>query len=137
MVKLFVLFSNFVSIIFYTIIILQLDVFVFLGVIVSVTVGLLISIIVKKFQYKHKEALTHATRKLDYFTNMTHDFTYGKDIRLYRFQDRINEGYQGEIKSYLSVFKKIKNKGIGTGCTGLVICSVSDALLYYVLITRF
>lgn len=136
MVKLFVLFSNFVSIIFYTIIILQLDVLVFLGVIVSVTVGLLTSIIVKKFQYKHKELLTHATRKLDYFTNMTHDFTYGKDIRLYQFQDRINEGYQGEIKSYLSVFKKIKNKELGLAVLDLLFVLVSDALLYYVLITR-
>lgn len=136
MVKLFVLFSNFVSIIFYTIIILQLDALVFLGVIVSVTVGLLTSIIVKKFQYKHKELLTHATRKLDYFTNMTHDFTYGKDIRLYQFQDRINEGYQGEIKSYLSVFKKIKNKELGLAVLDLLFVLVSDALLYYVLITR-
>lgn len=136
MMQLFPLFANMISIIFYTVIILKLDWLVFVAIIASVAIGLMGSIIARKFEYKHKEPLAHARRKINYFTNMTHDFAYGKDIRLYRFQDKIAASYLGEIKSYITVFRKIKNKEFLLALVDLLFVLIADALLYYILITK-
>ncbi len=64
------------------------------------------------------------------------DFSYGKDIRLYNYQDKIKENYDFEIMSYVKVFKKIRNKEYFLGFLELFFVLISDAVLYYFLITK-
>jgi ATP-binding cassette subfamily B protein/ATP-binding cassette subfamily C protein len=136
MVKLFTLFAKMITIIIYIIIISQLSLLILLGLLISVFVSLGIALFVKKYRYKLKDKLAHANRKIDYYSTITHDFSYGKDIRLYNFQDKIKKSYDYEIKSYLSVFKKIKNKEYLLAFIDLIFVLISDAVLYYVLITK-
>ena len=65
---------------------------------------------VHNFQYKKKEELAHAERRKGYYYKTTHDFTYGKDIRLYQLKERILSNYNKEIEKYLNIHKLIKQR---------------------------
>lgn len=133
---LFTLFAKFITIIMYIIIISKLSVFVLLAIMLSVSVSMTLSVAVKKFRHSHKNEINHASRKLRYYQEMTHDFSYGKDIRMYNFQNKIKENYSNEILSYMNVFRKIKNKEYFLGFIDLLFLLVSDSVLYYILITK-
>lgn len=136
MKRMFLLGGKLITLIIYIVIISRLSYLVLIALLVSVIVSIIISVLVKKFRYQKKEKLAHASRKIRYFANMTHDFTYGKDIRIFDFQNRIQQSYHHEIKSYISVYRKIKNKEYFLGFIDLLFVLVSDSLLYYVLITK-
>lgn len=133
---LFTLFAKFITIIMYIIIISKLSVFVLLAIMLSVSVSMTLSVEVKKFRHSHKNEINHASRKLRYYQEMTHDFSYGKDIRMYNFQNKIKENYSNEILSYMNVFRKIKNKEYFLGFIDLLFLLLSDSVLYYILITK-
>lgn len=136
MKTIFTLFARFATIIMYIIIISQLSFLVLLAIILSVSISMVLSLAVKKFRYEHKNELNHASRKLRYFQDMTHDFSYGKDIRMYNFQEKIKSNYTKEIISYINVFKKIKNKEYFLGFIDLFFLLISDFVLYYILISK-
>ena len=136
MTRMFSLGGKLLTLIFYIVIISRLSYLVLVALLVSVTVSIITSVLAKKFRYKNKEKLAHASRKIRYFSNMTHDFSYGKDIRLFNFQERIQDSYHYEIKSYVSVYRKVKNKEYFLGFIDLLFVLVSDSFLYYILITK-
>ena len=110
--------------------------FVVLGIITSVIVGIIISLIIKEVQFKKRKDIQSAHRRIRYFEQTMTDFSYGKDIRLYNYQDKIKENYDFEIMSYVKVFKKIRNKEYFLGFLELFFVLISDAVLYYFLITK-
>lgn len=116
--------------------IVQLSPFVLLGLLVSIAFGVISSFIVKNYQFKRKQDLTKANRRIRYYEDTMADFGFGKDIRVYNFQNKIKENYDFEILSYVSVFRKIRNKEYFLGLLELIFVLISDALLYYFLITR-
>lgn len=134
--KLFTLGAKIFTCLIYIIIITSLSYLILIAQVISLLIAILISIAVKRYRYQKKEELANASRKIDYYSNITHDFGYGKDIRLYEFQDRIINNYDYEIKSYVSVYKKIKNKEYLLGFIDLLFVLISDAVLYYLLITK-
>lgn len=134
--KLFTLGAKIFTCLIYIIIITSLSYLILIAQVISLLIAILISNAVKRYRYQKKEELANASRKIDYYSNITHDFGYGKDIRLYEFQDRIINNYDYEIKSYVSVYKKIKNKEYLLGFIDLLFVLISDAVLYYLLITK-
>lgn len=136
MSRLFNFLSKVITIIIYIAIVSRLSVYVILGLVASVAISITVSIIVKKFRYKNRENFAHAERVIEYYTNTTHDFRYGKDIRLYDLQDKILDSYDYEIKSYMTVFRKVKNKEYFLAFLDLLFVLISDAILYYILITK-
>ncbi|HHU56258.1 MAG TPA: ABC transporter ATP-binding protein [Acholeplasmataceae bacterium] len=134
--RMFLVGAKIVTCIFYIIIIVQLSYVVLVAQLISLLVSILISSAIKKYRYNRREKLANASRKIQYYSNTTHDFGYGKDIRLYDMQDTIIKSYDYEIKNYLSVFRKIKNKEYLLGIVDLIFVLISDAALYYYLITN-
>ena len=134
--KLFVLASKVLLSLLYIYILINLSIWIVLAIILSVVVSIISAFIVKKYRFKHKAEMTKANRKIGYFEQTMQDFSYGKDIRLYEFQDRIVNSYDFEIKSYISIFRKIKNKEYLLALVDTIFVIISDVLLYYVLITR-
>ncbi len=130
----FHVFSPIITIIFYMIILFFLSYIIVIAVLVSVIIGVLISMIIQKIEYKLKDKLEHNIRKMNYFYEVTHDFSYGKDIRVYDFQDKINKGYTLEINNYIRLIKLIANKSFLFGFIEIIGLLISDFLIYYILI---
>lgn len=88
------------------------------------------------FRYARKEEQAKATRKISYYYKTTHDFSYGKDIRIYNFRDRIMKNYQEEIMALTSIVRKFANREYVLGFAGLFTLTFTNVLLYGILIYR-
>lgn len=88
------------------------------------------------YQYGLKKELAHAERRNRYYYETTHDFSYGKDIRIYGLKHRILNNYSKEIESYVKINKLIKDKEFKLGFLGLLTLLVSEILTYGLLIHR-
>lgn len=114
----------------------MLNIWILLGMFANLIITLLINKGVHQYTYKKKKELSHAERKNYYYYTTTHDFGYGKDIRVYSFKGRILDNYNKEIKGYIDIHKKIKNKEYALGFIGLAALLISDALTYGILIYK-
>lgn len=88
------------------------------------------------YRYARKEEQAKASRKISYYYKTTHDFSYGKDIRIYNFRDRIMKNYQEEILALTSIVKKFANREYLLGFAGLFTLTVTNILMYGILIYR-
>ncbi len=114
----------------------MLNIWILVGMFSNLIITLLINKGVHQYTYNKKKELAHAQRKNNYYYTTTHDFGFGKDIRVYSFKDRILDNYNKEIKGYVGIHKKIKNKEYALGFIGLVSLLISDALTYGILIYK-
>ncbi len=129
-------------------------------VVIMAGVHALVSFLLKKksamYKYSYREEFSKINRKKRYYNNISQDFQYGKDIRLYHFRDIINEKYGNEIKKYKELSGKVKNKetllnqamGITMVLSDIVIygtiilnsingITISDVTMYFILVNMF
>lgn len=88
------------------------------------------------YKYEYREELSKVNRKKRYFNNVTQDFQYGKDIRLYNFKQILTEKYKQEILHYKTIFQKIKSKEYMTNLIGSITLLISDIAIYGMLIIK-
>lgn len=134
--KLFQTPAIFITTIIFVVFIGMLNMWILFGLIINLTVTLLINKGVQEYSYKNKKALAHSERKSGYYYNTTHDFSFGKDIRVYNLKNRILDNYSKEIKAYVAVHKKIKNREYALGFIALLTLLISDTLTYGILIYK-
>jgi ATP-binding cassette subfamily B protein/ATP-binding cassette subfamily C protein len=109
---------------------------ILMGLCINAAAVIWIRYSVSKYQYSRKKDLSHSERRKKYYYNTTHDFGYGKDIRLYGFKDRILSNYNKEIQGYVGIYRQIYNKEYLLGFAGLLTLLISDALTYGILIYK-
>ena len=114
----------------------MLNIFILIGLIINIIMTMWISRKVHHYQYGKRQELSHAQRRKDYYYTATHDFGFGKDIRIYSFKDRILNNYTKEISAYVDVYRQIKNKEYKLGFLGLITLLVSNILTYGILIYK-
>lgn len=114
----------------------MLNIFILIGLIINIIMTMWISRKVHHYQYGKREELSHAQRRKDYYYRATHDFGFGKDIRIYSFKERILNNYTKEISAYVDVYRQIKNKEYKLGFLGLITLLVSNILTYGILIYK-
>lgn len=88
------------------------------------------------YRYDRREEEAKAKRRIDYFYKTTHDFSYGKDIRIYNFRDRIMKNYQAEINALTSLIKQFARRKYVMGLIGIVTLLLTNVLMYGILIYR-
>ncbi len=89
-----------------------------------------------KYRYERKEQQAKAERRIRYYYDTTHDFTFGKDIRIYNFRDRILLNYEREIKSLNALIKKLAKHEYLIGLAGIGTLLVTTSLMYGILIMQ-
>jgi ATP-binding cassette subfamily B protein/ATP-binding cassette subfamily C protein len=86
------------------------------------------------YEYKHKEETSAANHKINYFYSTTHDFSYGKDIRIYHLKDRIMANYDAEIGTLKRILQKLRNKEYLRSFLSLGTLLLTNVLMYGILI---
>lgn len=86
------------------------------------------------YKYTMKEEIAKASRKMDYYKNTTNDFSFGKDIRIFNFRERIISNYRNEIEAYTGLIKKVKRKEWAYGLAGIATMLITTASMYGLLI---
>ena len=88
------------------------------------------------FEFAHKDEESKASRRLRYFNNTTQDFSYGKDIRIFNFRERLLANYKYEIDAFVSVRKLIENKKFVLGLLSTLTLLLTNVCMYYILIKK-
>ncbi len=134
--KLFETPAIFITTIVFVVFVGMLNIWILVGLVINLLVTLLINKGVHQYTYKNKKILAHSERKNYYYYRTTHDFGFGKDIRVYNFKNRILDNYNKEIEGYVATHKKIKNKEYALGFIALFTLLISDILTYGILIYK-
>lgn len=134
--KLFETPALFITILFFIIFIGLLNPFILLGLLLNLFMTLWINKKTHTYQYGLKKKLAHAERRKKYYYETTHDFGYGKDIRIYGLKHRILDNFNKEILKFVNLHHMIKNKEYRLGFLGLLTLLVSEILTYGILIYR-
>ena len=87
-----------------------------------------------RYRYDRKEQLAKQKRRINYYYKTTHDFSYGKDIRIYNFRDRILKNYETEINTLIKLIKKFEKHEYMLSLCGIGTLFVTNVLMYGVLI---
>lgn len=88
------------------------------------------------YQYEKKEDLAKATRKMSYYKKTAHDFSFGKDIRIFDLRERIMKNYTAEINALVQLQKKIANREYLFGFLGLGTLLLTNVVMYGILIMK-
>lgn len=86
------------------------------------------------YRYARKSEQAKQERKITYYYNTTHDFSYGKDIRIYNLRDRIMKNYDAEIKGLVALVKKLERHEYLLSLAGIATLFVTNTLMYGILI---
>ena len=134
--KLFVIAANLLTILGLAVFIGRLSIWILLGLTSNIIIGYCVKRWVHQYTYKKKEAISHLERKKKYYYNTTHDFSYGKDIRLFQFKEKILANYGNEVKDYIKIHKNIKNYEFRLGFMELLTLVLSNILTYLILVYK-
>lgn len=107
---------------------------VFAALIVHVAVIMRISVMNNKYRYKKREEQSKLERRVRYYYKTTHDFTFGKDIRIYNFRDRILKNYQEEIEGLRFLIKGLAEHDFLLNLAGIGTLLITNILMYGTLI---
>lgn len=88
------------------------------------------------YRYARKEEVAKAERKIRYYYKTTHDFSYGKDIRIYNFRDRILKNYKEEIDALTRLTGKMAGHEFLLGMAGIVTLTITNVVMYGILVYR-
>ncbi len=104
--------------------------FILLAIFINIAAVIFISRQVHAFRFSKKAELGHAQRRRNYFFNVSEDFSYGKDIRVYSLRERVINALRREITGYADVYRLIASREYALGFIGLATLALSDAATY-------
>ncbi len=86
------------------------------------------------YRYAGKEETAKQNRKIGYYYRTTHDFSYGKDIRIYNFRERVLNNYRAEIAALVKLTRKFEKREYLLSLAGIGTLLVTNVLTYGILI---
>lgn len=113
--KMFELFSYGLSLIGYIAIISRLHFLVVILIALVVIINFYIDLSTKRYDQKLNISNITLQRKADYLSNLMHDFTYAKDIRLYRMNDWIYKDFDHTYEANIDVQRRIQRRNLISG----------------------
>lgn len=109
-------------------------------ILVCLIVHVIVTMFVSKKNYKNeyatKDERGKASRRIEYFYKTTHDFSYGKDIRIYHLKDRIMKNYNAEIGALKALMMRLKAKEYRYSFLSLFTLFITNVVMYGILIYR-
>lgn len=107
---------------------------VFVSLIIHVAVIMCISVMNNRYRYNRKEERSKLERRVSYYYKTTHDFTFGKDIRIYNFRDRILKNYQAETESLKHFISRLAGHEFLLNLIGIATLLITNVTMYGILI---
>lgn len=130
---LFKIFPTIFTIILLVILLIKVSVLILLAVLLSAGIGIMINLLMFKYQDKVYPNLKKANNKIYYFEKTLIDYHYGKDIRVYGMQKYLGDNYTKQLVSYKTVLKDIANKRFNYGFLELICLLLLDAISFFLL----
>lgn len=114
----------------------RLSLWVLLGLCLNLAATVWISRRSHRLRYEKKEEEARCRRRSSYYNQVSGDFSYGKDIRMYGLKRRILDNGLAEINAYRALNRLLAAREYRLGFVGLVAALLGDVLTYGTLILR-
>lgn len=114
----------------------RLSLWVLLGLGLNLAAMVWVSRKSHRLRYGKKEEEAHWRRRVGYYNQVSSDFTYGKDIRMYGLKGRILDNGSAEIRGYRALNRLLAAGEYRLGFVGLAAALLGDVLTYGTLILR-
>lgn len=89
-----------------------------------------------RFDFSQREERSHASRKLNHYADITQDFTYGKDVRLFNLKNIIFDAYAKMINDLIKLLTIETSKDFKYKLLPLVIQVLSTAVTLMFLVHK-
>ena len=86
------------------------------------------------FRHGLRAEIGHAERRVNYYAETANDFSFGKDVRLYGFKQRILNNFKQEIDAYAAIIARVKRREFLLGFAALATLLLSDVATYGILV---
>lgn len=110
---------------------------VFLACLLGGIITTIVNREISKYVYKRKDDVARAARKRRYFYETCYDFAYGKEIRVFRLENKLAQDYKRRSYNYITVIKQIANRRFAVGLFELLMLLLQDGLAYYFVIKAY
>lgn len=122
------------AILVFVVLIGGLSPWVLLALLIHLAVSFLVQQKGLQFEYGLRDEEGHWNRRQYYYATTSSDFSYGKDIRVYGFKDRVLRNFSAAIAGYTAVIRRIQNHKFLLSLAALATLVLSDAVTYGLLI---
>lgn len=134
--KLFGLLGAGISFLGYVAIVAVLNPLVLLYLIFNVLVTYFLTLKVKTFEHSKKDEISDKDRKAEYIYKTMYDFSYGKDIRIYKLGAWFSRKFQHFKNEGVEIQRKIKYKYFKVGVVEVLLLLLREGIIYGYLIYR-
>ena len=86
---------------------------------------------------ERKNELSETERQKEYFENMSYDFSYGKDIRIFSLAGRLNQEYRKKSGAYINVFSGITGREFELGLWELGSILLRDGISFFLIVRGY
>ncbi len=133
----FVMLPLFFSAVLYVALLGTYNAWVIIACFLGAGVSVFANTMTNRYQYKQKDKLEHAARKANYFNNVSYDFTYGKDIRMFDLNEKLRKDFRKSSNSYFKIYGDIKARAFGWAMFDVLMLLIQDGLAYYLIINGY
>jgi ATP-binding cassette subfamily C protein len=130
MEKLLTIFGSIVGVLGFGAVIFSLNGWVLVLLFGSIILTYFLSLRAGKYEEKRSDEIYGAYRRHDYVTRTSADFTYGKDIRMYRLGGLLKAKQQEAVNNLMAIRYAIENHKFGFELIIAVINLLRDVLIY-------
>jgi len=127
---------SFIAVVLMIIMTGTLNVFILLALIIHVVISMIVTKLDFDYRYNKKDIKADNQRKIKYLYNTTTDFSFGKDIRVYNFRDRIMGNYKQQIEVYKKLIKGFAGHKFVLQFLSLLTLLITNVVMYGALIYK-
>ena len=89
---------------------------------------------VRKYEYSKRDDIAQNNRKKYYLHDVTYNFSYGKDIRVFNFREFLKNKYRGVLDEGLNIRNDIETKNFKTALISIILLLIREGLAYAYLV---
>ncbi|GCD11505.1 ABC transporter ATP-binding protein [Clostridium tagluense] len=134
--RLFALFGSTIAFMGYIAIVSTLNPFILLYLLANVLVIYFLTLKVKRYEHSRKDDISELNRKSGYVYNIMHDFSYGKDIRIYGLENWFSKKFKNFRGEKVKINEKIKYKYFVVSALDVMLLLFREGIIYAYLIYR-
>ncbi|MGN1295866.1 MAG: ABC transporter ATP-binding protein [Bacilli bacterium] len=121
----------------YSVVLFIFNYWIAICALVGGVVTIIINSVCAKYAASLKDEEAKAYKQAQYFQNISFDFSYGKDIRVYSLQDKLKRDFRNKSINLVNVFKKMINHQFTLGLIELIFLLLQDAVSYFFIIKAY
>lgn len=126
-----------VTIAIYTVLMCRLQPVIALVCVGAAAVSVLFNMKISDYIAQRRPKLAKAEKQKDYFCNVSYDFSYGKDIRVFQMVPRLIGEYKKKSGEYTDVLTELENKEFWLNRLGLLGIALKDGIAFAIVIWEF